>query len=115
MAVENKSLSPWKKTKGALEKHFERLCLAFNFSDSKNLVLDIEEELNNVQTLSKLATLNLQRSEENVMTNIKNALCPLGCIGDHVTFQGSFPVIVTTAFHSSVVPSFTQKHCQSGY
>lgn len=80
------------KTKGALEKHFERLCLAFNFSDSKELVLDIEDGLKDVQTLSKLATLNLQRSEENVMTDIKNALCPLGCIGDHVTFQGSFPV-----------------------
>lgn len=80
------------KTKDALEKHLERLRLAFNFSDSKKLVLDIEEELNDVQTLSKLATLNLQQSEENIMINIRDTLCPLGCVGDQVKFQGSFPV-----------------------
>lgn len=81
------------KTKGALEKHFERLCLAFNFSDSKKhvIVLD-EDELKHVQTFSKLATLKLQKSDETLITDIKNKLCPLGCIGDHATFQGSFPV-----------------------
>lgn len=80
------------KTKDALEKHFKRLCLAYNFSDSKKYVLDIKDELKDVQTLSTLATLPLQQSGENIMTDIKNKLCPLGCIGDQVTFQGSFPV-----------------------
>lgn len=82
------------KTKDALEKHFERLCLAFNFSDSRKhvIVFDIEDELKRVQTFSKLATLKLEKSDENLITDIKNKLCPLGFIGDHATFQGSFPV-----------------------
>lgn len=80
------------KTKDALEKHFERLCLAFNFSDSKELVLDIEDGLKDLQTLSNLATLKLQKLEENIMTDIRDTLCPLGCVDDHVTFQGFFPV-----------------------
>lgn len=80
------------KTKCALEKHFKRLCLVYNFSDSKKHVLDIEDEFKDVQTLSKLATLTLQQSGENIMTDVKNTLCPLGCIGDHVTYQGSFLV-----------------------
>uniref|UniRef100_K1RZN5 Tripartite motif-containing protein 3 n=1 Tax=Magallana gigas TaxID=29159 RepID=K1RZN5_MAGGI len=80
------------KTKDTLEKHFQRLCLAFNFSDAKKLVLEIEDKLKDVQMLSKLASLELEQLDENVMTDIKNTLCPLGFIGDHVTFQGSFPV-----------------------
>lgn len=82
------------KTKDALEKHFERLCLAFNFSDSRKhvIVFDIEDELKRVQTFSKLATLKFEKSDENLITDIKNKLCPLGFIGDHATFQGSFPV-----------------------
>lgn len=98
------------KTKSALEKHFERLCLAFNFSDSKKhvMVLDVEDELKHVQTFSKLATLKLQKSDETLITDIKNALCPLGCIGDHVTFQGSFPVS-DVSFPRVSVPFFHAK------
>lgn len=80
------------KTKSTIEKHFERLCLAFNFSDSKKHVLDIEDGLKEMELLTKIATLKLQKSDENIITDIKDKLCPLGCIGDHVTFQESFPV-----------------------
>lgn len=80
------------KIKYALEKHFERLCLAFNFSDSKKHVIEIEDELQDLQSLSNLATLKLQKLEENIMTDIRDTLYPLGCVGDHVTFQGSFSV-----------------------
>lgn len=96
------------KTKDALEKHFERLCLAFNFSDSKKHVLEIEDELKDVQMLSKLATLKLQKLEENIMIDIKNTLCPLVCIGDQVTFQGTFPV-GETSFPQFSVPFFHAK------
>lgn len=32
----------------------------------------------------------MQQPGKNLITDIKNKLCPLGCIGDHATFQGSF-------------------------
>lgn len=97
------------KTKDALKKHFERLCLAFNFSDSKKHVLDIEDGLKDVQMLSTLATLPFQQSGENIMTDIKNNLCPLGCIGDQVTFQGSFPVSDVSKFPQFSGPFFHAK------
>lgn len=96
------------KNKYALETHFKRLCLAYNFSDSKKYVLDIEDELKDVQTLSKLATLRLQQSGENIMTNIRNKLCPLGCVGDHVTYQGSF-LVCETFFRKVSCPFFHAK------
>lgn len=56
-------------TKMAIEKHFERLRLAFNVSEtSTQYVLDFEDNLMNVQNWSKLASLNSQQSDDSLAT-----------------------------------------------
>lgn len=72
------------------------------------IVLDVEDELKHVQTFSKLASLKLQKSDETLITDIKNKLCPIGCIGDHAIFQGSFPVS-DVSFPQSSGPFFHAK------
>lgn len=80
------------KIRISLETHFQRLCLASNFSASGKYFLDIEDELKNVQKWSKLATLNFQEADEKPLTDIKDQLCRLGCKKEHATFRHSFTV-----------------------
>lgn len=77
-------------TKMAIEKHFERLRLAFNLSEtSTHYVLDFEDNLKNVQSWSKLATLNSQQSDD-PLADMNETLCSLGCFKDYTVFQHSF-------------------------
>ncbi|XP_052712618.1 probable E3 ubiquitin-protein ligase MID2 [Crassostrea angulata] len=77
-------------TKMAIEKHFERLRLAFNVSEtSTQYVLDFEDNLMNVQNWSKLASLNSQQSDDS-LADINKTLCSLGCFKDYTVFQHYF-------------------------
>lgn len=77
-------------TKMAIEKHFERLRLAFNFSETgTHYVLDFEDNLENVQNWSKLASLKSQQSDD-PLADINQTLCSLGCFKDYTVFQHYF-------------------------
>nr|XP_022345604.1 uncharacterized protein LOC111138091 [Crassostrea virginica] len=93
------------KTKTSIEKDFEMLHSAFNYTETgKQHVLNIEDELSNVQKLSKLGTLNLKQSDE-ALTNLTEALCQLGCRPKCAVFEYSLPVNSTYFPHYS--PQFT--------
>ena len=95
------------KTKSSIEKDFERLHSAYSYTETgEQHVLDIENEFSNVQTLTKLATLNLKQSGEPLtLTNITEALCQLGCRPKCAVFEYSLPVNSTYFPHYS--PQFT--------
>lgn len=77
-------------TKMAIEKHFERLRLAFRFSEiGTHYVLDFEDNLKNVQSWSKLASLNSQQSDD-PLADINKTLCSLGCFKGYTVFQHFF-------------------------
>lgn len=79
------------KTRMVIENDFERLCSTFNFSEtSKRYDLHIEDKLKNVLNWSKIGSLNFQQSDEDPLTDIKTALCSLGCFNDYTVFQYSF-------------------------
>lgn len=96
-------------TKMAIEKHFERLRLAFNFSEtSRHYVLDFEDNLKNVQSWSKLASLNSRQSDD-PLADINEALCLIGCFKDYTVFQHSFSLEHTV----QVCPPFLLPKSQS--
>ena len=89
------------KTKTSIEKDFESLHSAFNYTEiGKQHVLNIEDELSNVQKLSKLGTLNLKQSDE-ALTNLTEAICQLGCRPKCAVFEYSLPVNSTYFPHYS--------------
>ena len=93
------------KTKTSIEKDFERLHSVFNYTGAgKQHVLNIEDELSNVQKLSKLGTLNLKQSDE-ALTNLTEALCQLGCRPKCAVFEYSLPV--NSTYFPQYSPQFT--------
>lgn len=98
-------------TKMTIEKHFERLRLAFNLSESStHYALDFEDNLKNVQSWSKLASLNSQQSDD-PLADMNETLCSLGCFKDYTVFQPSFSLEHTI----QVVPHVCfQSHNRNG-